>query len=70
MGNSNDCCSSMSCSFVKKDANAKDFDGSNGNGKSIKKNVLDSKALQLSKEDQEKAIAKWEKVEQELLLKL
>lgn len=70
MGNTNDCCPSMSCSVVKKDANAQDFDASNASSKNIKKQVLDQSALKLSEEEQAKVEAKWEKVEDELLLRL
>lgn len=70
MGKSIDCCS-LNCSFVKKDQNAQEFDGPDGN-KNIRRNdgkeVL--KAHMLPKEEQAKAITKWKPVEKELLLKL
>ena len=56
--------------MVKKDANAQDFDASNASSKNIKKQVLDQSALKLSEEEQAKVEAKWEKVEDELLLRL
>ena len=66
MGNSNDYCSSMSCSFVKKDQHAQEFDG----GKNIKRNGQGERAHVLAKGAQAKAISKWKPVEKGLLLKI
>lgn len=63
MGNSNDYCSS--CSFVKKDQHAQEYDGAN---KNIRKNGgQDDKSHLLTKELQAKAIAKWKPVEKSLV---
>ena len=50
MGNSNDCCSSLNCSFVKKDQHALDYDKGNAANRNIRKNKQDNIELAFPKE--------------------
>ena len=50
MGNSNDCCSSLNCSFVKKDQHAQEYDDVNAANRNIRKNAKNESANALSKE--------------------